>query len=660
MTHRSALPGLRSILLALACGAAAAAPPGRQAPEEEPQWGWYGGDAGGARQSPLAQIDRSNVDQLEIVWTYRTGELGAGFKRADKLTFEATPILVRGLLYVSTATSIVIALDPVRGKPRWRYDPQIERDAHYAEAASRGVSSWIDPASDPTAVCAHRIILGTLDARLIVLDGRTGKPCADFGAGGAVDLTRGVRPTERGEYMVTSPPAVYRDLVIVGSAIGDNRAVELERGVVRAYDVRTGAMRWAWDPIPANDADAIKHGWNVRAAQRTGAANVWSIMSVDPGRGLVFAPTGSASPDFYGGERPGDNTYANSIVALRADTGEVAWHRQLVHHDVWDFDVAAQPMLVDIEREGKSIAAVVQATKTGMLFVFDRETGEPVFEIVERPTPQSDVPGEVTSPTQPFPATPALVSHAAVTPDDAWGLTFMDRGRCRDLIASYRSEGIFTPPSLKGSILSPSYVGGVNWGSLAFDSERQLVIAPVNHLPMVVTLAPLKQLKTMRDSEEFPDSEFARQSGAPYGMRREILASPLGLPCTSPPWGTLAAVDLRRNEIRWQVMLGSTRDVTPWFVPPRTIGMPNMGGPIVTAGGLVFIGAATDNYLRAFDVETGRELWKGRLPAGGQATPMTYEADGRQFVVIAAGGHGGLGTTPGDHVVAFALPVEKR
>jgi quinoprotein glucose dehydrogenase len=660
MSRTRTRPELRLIAFALMCGVAAAAPPGRQAPEEEPQWGAYGGDPGGSRQSPLTQIDRGNVARLAIAWTYRTGEVGEGFARADKLTFEATPILVRDLLYVSTATSIVIALDPAAGKPRWRYDPQIKRDVRYAEAASRGVSSWIDPKADPASACSHRIVLGTLDARLIALDGRSGKPCADFGARGALDLAQGVRLTERGEYMVTSPPAVYRDLVIVGSAIGDNRGVELERGVVRAFDVRTGALRWSWDPIPATDADAAKRGWEVGAARRTGAANVWSIMSVDAGRGLVFAPTGSASPDFYGGERPGDNQYANSIVALRAETGEVVWHRQLVHHDVWDFDVAAQPMLVDIERDGKSIAAVVQATKTGMLFVFDRETGEPVFEIVERPTPQTDVPGETTAPTQPFPATPALVSHAAVTPDDAWGLTFIDRGRCRALIESYRSEGIYTPPSLKGTILSPSFVGGVNWGSLAFDSERQLVIAPVNHVPMVVTLAPVEQLKAMRDSKDFPDSEFARQKGAPFGMRRELLASPLGLPCTSPPWGTLAAVDLRRNEIRWQVMLGSTRDMTPWFVPARTIGMPNMGGPIVTASGLVFIGAATDDFLRAFDIETGRELWKGRLPAGGQATPMTYEADGRQFVVIAAGGHGGLGTTRGDHLVAFALPQTEQ
>jgi quinoprotein glucose dehydrogenase len=643
-------------MLGLAMCAASAAPPGRQSDEEEAQWGSYGGDPGGNRHSPLTQIDRRNVGQLKIAWTYRTGELGAGFARADKLAFEATPVMVRDSLYLSTPTNIVIALDPASGQQRWRYDPRIDRDRRYSEATSRGVSSWIDDDADPTAPCAHRIIMGTLDARLIALDGRTGRPCRDFGTGGKVNLNAGVREGSTGNYLVTSPPAIYRNIVIVGSAIGDNGGVEMQRGIVRAFDARSGKQLWAWDPIPTSDNEAARRGWQPKSAQRTGAANAWSVLSVDAGRGLVFVPTGSASPDFFGGERTGDNLYANSLVALHAETGAVAWHRQLVHHDLWDYDVPAQPMLIDIDRDNKSIPAVVQATKTGMLFVFDRETGEPVFEVVERPVPQSDVAGEVTSPTQPFPATPPLASHAAVTPQDAWGLTFYDRGKCRDLISRYRSEGIFTPPSVQGTIQSPGFAGGVNWGSTAFDSERQLVIAAVNHVPMVVTLVPRDQFDTARRSGSWPDSEFAAQTGTPYGMRRELLASPFGLPCTAPPWGTLAAVDLRRNAIRWQVMLGSTRDMTPWFIPSPTLGMPNMGGPIVTDGGLAFIGAAMDNYLRAFDVDTGRELWKGRLPAGGQATPMSYQVNGRQFVVIAAGGHGGLDTKQGDYVVAFALP----
>lgn len=643
-------------LAALGGGSAHADPPRRRLNDANAQWQYYGGDAGGMRHSAAKQITPANVDQLEIAWTYRTGELGVGFVRADKLSFEATPILVSETLYLSTPTNIVIALAATTGKFRWRYDPKIPRHLHYAEATSRGVTWWTDELATPNTPCSQRIFIGTLDARLIAVDARTGVPCADFGNGGSIDLAAAARPTEPGEYMVTSPPAVYRDLIIVGSAIGDNRAVELERGIVRAFDARTGLQRWSWDPIPTNTDEAKARGWTEESARKTGAANAWSMFSVDVGRGLLFVPTGSASPDFFGGERLGHNNYANSLVALRASTGELAWQRQLVHHDLWDYDLAAQPMLIDIEREGKAIAAVVQATKTGMLFVFDRETGEPVFEIVERPVPVSDVPGEAASPTQPFPATPPLVSHAAVTPQDAWGLTVFDRARCRDLIGKYRSEGLFTPPGLQGTILSPSFVGGVNWGGLAFDPERQLVLAPVNHVPMVVTLVARDELKPMRDSGSFMESEFANQAGTAYGMRREMLASPFGLPCTAPPWGTLAAVDLRRNEIRWQVMLGSTRDRTPWFVPSRTIGMPNMGGPIVTAGGLVFIAAATDNYLRAFDIETGRELWKGRLPAGGQATPMTYELAGRQFVVIAAGGHGGLKTKQGDYVIAFALP----
>jgi quinoprotein glucose dehydrogenase len=370
-------------------------------------------------------------------------------------------------------------------------------------------------------------------------------------------------------------------------------------------------------------------------------------------------PTGSASPDFFGGERVGTNRYANSLVALQAATGKVAWHQQLVHHDLWDYDTAAQPVLVDLVRDGRNVAAVVQATKMGLLFVFDRETGAPLFDIVERPVPRSAVAGEQAWPTQPIPALPPpLVSHSPVKPEDAWGLTFWDRGKCRDLIAQYRSEGIYTPPSVEGTILYPGYGGGTNWGGFAFDSERQWAIVPTTQLPMVVTLIPTESVRPLARSGDYPDSEFALQTGAPYGMRREALLSPFGLPCTPPPWGTLSAVDLRSGEIKWQVPLGSTRDLAPFFVPSRTLGTPNLGGPIATAGGLVFIGAAMDNYLRAFDVETGKELWKGRLPAGGQATPMTYRAGAgnRQFVVIAAGGHGNLGTKQGDYLIAFALP----
>ena len=634
------------------------------APAQSPDssdWGYYGGDVFGQRYSSLDQINRDNVSRLQVAWTYRTGELGEGFARRDKLAFEATPVLAFGMLYLSTPTNIVIALDPVTGREKWRYDPRIDRKREYAEATSRGVSVWQDPDNDRDGPCTRRVFSGTLDARLIAVDAMTGKPCTDFGSGGMVDLTKGLRIRDRGDYLVTSPPAIYKDIVIVGSAIGDNRAAELERGVVRAFDARTGALRWAFDPLPDSKSHPAAAEWRDGEAAATGAANAWAVMSVDPHRGLVFVPTGSASPDFYGGRRIGSNRFANSLLALDAATGRLVWHQQLVHHDLWDFDLAAQPALVDMEIDGASVSAVLQATKTGMLFVFERDSGKPVFPVIERPVPASHVPGEQASPTQPFPATPPLLDHGPIRPEDAWGITFWERGKCRELIASLRNEGIFTPPDERGTIMRPGYAGGVNWGGIAFDVRRERVIAALNHMPMVVTLIPPESVARDAESGRFPRSEFAYQRGTPYAMRREPLLSPWGLPCTPPPWGTLVSVDLRKNRIAWQVPLGSTEGVGPWFAPVRDFGLPHMGGPIVTAGDLVFVAAAMDGYIRAYDVETGRELWKHRLPAGGQATPMTYRAGPRQrqYVVIAAGGHGGLGTARGDYVVAFALREDK-
>jgi quinoprotein glucose dehydrogenase len=621
-------------------------------------WAYYGGDQFGTRFSSLAEIDRSNVKSLRVAWTYHTGELGQNLARAGKLTFEVTPVLAFGSLYLETATNIVIALDPATGKERWRHDPHIDRRQNYTEATARGVSVWEDPTPGKGGLCIRRIFTGTLDARLIALDAMTGQPCPDFGRNGEVDLTQGMRIISKPDYVVTSPPAVFNNFVIVGSAIGDNRAVDLERGTIRAFDAITGAQRWAFDPIPNSPDHPAAGAWRPDQSAKTGAANAWAVMSVDQDRGTVFVPTGSASPDFYGGMRAGDNRYANSLLALDASTGKVQWAQQLVHHDIWDYDLAAQPVLVEIDRGGAPTSAVIEATKTGMLFVFDRANGNPLFALAERKVPKSNVPGEQSAPTQLFSSLPPLVEHRPLNKSDAWGLTFWDRGRCRDMIEQYRNEGLFTPPDTHGSIMWPSDLGGVNWSGIAYDSRSQRVIAAVNHLAMVVTLIPPDQVDKQRASGDYPHSEFARQRGAPYAMRREPLLSPWGLPCTAPPWGTLVSVDLRENRIVWQVPLGSTENLAPRWLPVRDFGTPNLGGPIITAGDLVFVGGAMDRYIRAFDLETGRELWKHPLPAGGQATPMTYRAgkDERQYVVIAAGGHGPLGVPRGDTVVAFALP----
>lgn len=622
-------------------------------------WGFYGGDSFGRRFSSLDQINRGNVAQLQLAWSYRTGELGAGFARAGKLTFEATPLLAYGSLFLETATNIVIAIDPQTGQQHWRFDPRVDRTRRYSDAASRGVSLWEDSDLHTSPVpCRRRLFTGTIDARLLALDAETGRPCAGFGTAGEVDLTQGIHIRDPGAYVVTSPPAIYGNLVIVGSGIGDNRAVSVERGLIRAFDARTGALVWSFDPLPDSASHPAAGDWDPAQAAATGAGNAWGVMTVDEEHGLIMIPTGSASPDFYGGLRIGSNRFANSLLVLEAGTGKLAWQQQLVHHDLWDYDLAAQPVLGDVEVTGAPVPAVIQATKTGMLYVFERTRGQPIFGITEKAVPPSAVPGEQASRTQPFSALPALVSQEPVRPEDAWGLTFWDRGRCRERIAALRNEGIFTPPDLRGTLLTPGYLGGVDWGGIVFDEQHQRVIAAVNHLPMVVTLLTPAQLESQLHSPDYPHSDFGPQSGAPYAMRREPLLSPLGLPCTSPPWGTLVNVDLRRNRIAWQVPLGSTEGLTPWFVPVRDFGMPNMGGPIATAGDLIFVGAALDSYLRAFDAETGRELWKYKLPAGGQATPMTYRAgaDQRQYVVISAGGHGALGTPRGDYVLAFALP----
>jgi len=613
MTMRKTL--IAMFLLAAACSSTA--------PNSD--WPAYA-NAGGTRYSPLTDIDRTNIGKLEVAWTYHTGETSFVKDSEQKSTFEVTPIVVDGTMYLSTGFNKVIALDAATGQPKWMYEPLVDRNGDFSEVTSRGVAYWAK---------GKRIFEGTIDARLIALDAATGRLASEFGNNGVIDLKTGVGKVRKGDYQVTSPPAVIGDLVIIGSAIGDNGGAELERGSVRAYDARTGALRWTFDPIARE--------------LHSGAANAWAPITADPESGMVFIPTSSPSPDYYGGLRLGKNDLANSIVAIRADTGEVAWHFQVVHHDLWDYDIATQPVLVEV----RGIKAVAIGTKMGHLFFFNRATGEPLFPIEERPVPASDVAGEEAWPTQPFPTMPPPLVPSQLKPEDAFGVDDADRAACKSTIASLRNDGMFTPPSIRGTLQVPGNVGGMHWGGMSYDPARHILVANTNRLAAMVRLIPRVDYDAdrARSKGERIFGEYNRMSGTPYAMYRTILLSPKGVPCTPPPWGALTAIDVDRGTVRWETPFGTVSRIPN--LPPN-VGSPNLGGS-ATSNGIVFIAAAMDEVFRAFDVETGRELWHAPLPASAQASPMIYRAGGKQFVVIAAGGHGKLHTKRGDAVVAFTI-----
>ncbi|MET4274900.1 MULTISPECIES: pyrroloquinoline quinone-dependent dehydrogenase [unclassified Bradyrhizobium] len=603
-------------------------------------WESWGGDPGGSRFSPLREITPDNVGNLVRAFEFHTGDLAArppGVMRRTK--FQATPLFVEDSLVFCSPFNEVIALDPATGAQKWRYDPKIAINQRPANRyVCRGVTYWIDDEAPADAACRSRIFMGTNDVRLIALDAKTGIPCAGFGRDGEVRPDIGMKLEWPGEFQITSPPAVGRGVVVVGSAIGDNRRVDAPSGVVRAFDARSGQPRWTFEPLKRDGIEA-------------GHANVWAPMSVDAARGLVFLPTSSPSPDFWGGKRPGNNEHANSVVALRIETGELVWAFQTVHHDVWDYDLPAQPTLTRIDTGEGQRDVVIQPTKQGFVFVLDRDTGKPVWPVEERSVPQAAAEGERLSPTQPFPThVPPLVSQKISTEDALSLVPGLRRSACETQFAEARNEGLYTPPSTQGTLEFPFTGGGVNWGSAAFDPVNQVLYANTSRAVHLIKLIPRAEAAGF---DPPPGHDFGQQTGAPFAMSRAVATSPLGFLCNKPPWGEMVAVDLKAGKILWRSTVGTTEDLAPLGVP-LPWGAPLVNGLAVTAGGLVFTGAM-DAYLRAFDARSGRELWQGRLPVPGVANPMTYFWKGEQYVAIGAGGHSEAGTSIGDSVVAFRL-----
>lgn len=640
-------------LLTLSIAHAAGAP-------ETAGWPITEGSPGGGRYSPLTDINRQNVGKLEVAWTYRHGDYRSSLFPWDQGTkgsaFEATPILVEGRLVFPTPFNRVIALDPETGVELWSYDPKVDVSRRFPNMIiCRGVAYWRGPPA--AGACASRIFLATLDARLIALDTRTGKPCRGFGQGGSVNLLEDIEPlVDPWEYNVTSPATVVGNVVIVGSAISDITRRIQPSGAVRAYDARTGDLVWRFNTIP-QVGEYGTHTWENDSWRIHGGANVWTTMTADLERGLVFLPVSTAGPDFYGGDRPGANLFSDAVVALEAKTGKRVWHFQTVHHDLWDYDLPAPPNLVRIELDGRAVDAVAQVTKMGLVFLLDRETGVPLIPVEERPVPPSDVPGEVTWPTQPFPTKPPPLVPHRLREADLWDVNPKRLERCRKRLRSLRNEGIYTPPSERGSVLYPFTGGGANWGGGSFDPVSGWLYVPV--INGVHTI----QLNRLPESNFDDTGGFVLQlglsslrwlltgkgTGLRYQMDRRLFNED-GVPCIAPPWGFLVAVDLGRGEIRWKVPVGEDAN--------GVRGLVNLGPALVTAGGLVFHAGSRDLHLRAHDARSGEVLARFEVPAGLHGGPMTYKLrpDGKQYLVVAPGGHTRLQSKLGDYVIAYTLP----
>lgn len=622
----------------------------------------YGGP-GGRQFTDADQITADNIHQLKPLWSYHTGEMSrrSPTQRSSD-AFEVTPILVDGIMYICSPRNRVIALDPASGAELWTHDPKVDLSGNYAnQLTCRGVSYWRDDKADAVDHCAARIFNNTNDARLIAVDALTGKLCGEFGNNGTVDTSKGPGTIHYlGQYQHTSPPTIINDKVIIGGSVADGSGTDAPSGVVRAFDARNGELLWAQDLAPPGYDHAS------RGASEEGNAlstpNVWAPMVADESLNLVYAPTGNPLPDYFREHSNPDQTerghYGSSLVAINANTGNIAWHYQFVHRDFWDFDTPAQPTLFELNRNGKKIPAVAQGTKMGFIFILDRRTGKSLFPVEERPVPQNpDFPELVLSPTQPFPVLPKSVAANSIDFDDSFGLTPWDKWQCKKAFEALRYDGMYTPPSTDWTLMYTGNAGGINWGGLAIDEKRQLLVVNASNLAFKVKLIPRKDVDRMR--EENPNAEIARQPGTPFGMWRETILSPFGIPCNPTPWGTLTGIDLKTGEQLWQSPLGTTRDLAPVPLALNT-GTPTFGGPLMTASGLTFIGATMDKYLRAFDNKTGEEIWRGRLPAPAIATPMSYtltDSNNRQkqIIVVAAGSNGNAPLPLSDTLIAYAL-----
>jgi quinoprotein glucose dehydrogenase len=637
----------------------------------EGDWQAYGRTEFGDRYSPLKQITPANAGQLQEAWRIRTGDMPTA-KDPVEITNQNTPLKVNGMLYACTAHSKVLALDPDTGKEIWRFDPQIQGPngddfRGWAHMTCRGVSYYdeanftkADAISTPAtlsdagkaiaASCPRRLFLPTADARLIAINADTGKVCEDFGNKGAVDLKAGIGPFTPGGYYSTSPTAITRNLVIIGGHVTDNESTNEPSGVIRAFDVHDGHLVWNWDAGNPDETTPLPAG---RTYTRN-SPNMWSLASVDEKLGMIYLPLGNQMPDQWGGNRsPGAEKFSAGTVALDLDTGKLRWNYQFTHHDLWDMDVGSQPTLLDMKTADGVKPALIQPTKQGSLYVLDRRDGKPIVPIQEVPAPTGAVEGDHTAPTQA--RSDLNLLPPPLEEKGMWGATPFDQMLCRIQFKELRYEGQYTPPSIQGSLVYPGNVGVFNWGSVSVDPVRQLLFTSPNYMAFVSKLVPRAEVAadSKRESET---SGVQPNAGAPYAVIMHPFMSPFGVPCQAPAWGYVAGVDLTTAKVVWKHKNGTSRDSSP--VPiGLPIGVPSMGGSMVTAGGVGFLSGTLDQYIRAYDVKNGKELWKSRLPAGGQATPMSYTGkDGQQYVRVVVGGHGSLGTKMGDYVIAYKLP----